>query len=154
MLFFIIFLIIPLIEISLFITIGEQIGLGTTLLLTVFTAITGSIILRRQGLKVLFEAQRTFSDGALPLRELFDGFCLTVAAICLITPGFFTDFIGFSLLFPPLRSLIWTLLPRFFAFDDVSAAHYSSSRESQIIDVNFERVDTGDDSGDESNDRP
>jgi UPF0716 protein FxsA len=144
MLFFIIFLIIPLIEISLFISIGQELGVTTTLLLTVFTAIVGSFILRKQGIITFFEAQKSFQDGSLPFRALFDGFCLVISGATLITPGFFTDFIGFCLLIPPLRTLLWDNLPRFFDIETYSGTEDPFSRPKDrptIIDVEFERVD-------------
>ena len=88
---------------------------GSSLLfLTFFTAVAGSYILRKQGVKILFEVQNSFQKGEVPIRELFDGFCLAISGATLITPGFFTDFIGFSLLVPLFRDFLWGFLPRIF----------------------------------------
>lgn len=111
MLLFILFLVIPLIEISLFIVVGDEIGIISTLLLCVLTAVIGATLLRQQGLRTLFTAQKQIDEGLLPLREIFDGFCLAIAGATLITPGFFTDFIGFMLLLPPMRDLLWKKSP-------------------------------------------
>ena len=141
MLFFIIFLIIPLIEIALFVTIGEEIGLVTTLLLSVLTAIIGASLLRQQGLKVLFSAQKQLSTGDLPLQEIFDGFCLAIAGTTLITPGFFTDFIGFMLLLPPIRHVLWLNAPKFFDIGTGRRTHTHQNPDISVIDVEFERME-------------
>lgn len=149
MLVFIIFLVIPLIEISLFVTIGEEIGLFTTLLLCVLTAILGASFLRQQGLKTLLSAQEHLSRGSVPLQEIFDGFCLAIAGATLITPGFFTDLIGFTLLFPPARHYLWTNLPRFFDINPQQHPYHqpdynrqdTSQAPTSVTDVEFERID-------------
>lgn len=157
MLLFILFLVIPLIEISLFIAVGDEIGILSTLLLCVLTAVIGASLLRQQGLKTLFTAQKQMDEGVLPLREIFDGFCLAIAGATLITPGFFTDFIGFMLLLPLIRDLLWKKLPEY--FDIETRPHNSrhragpdSPRDRQTIDVSFERVDE-DENEDDSSDR-
>ena len=103
--FLIIFVVIPLIEIGLFIQVGGQIGVASTLLLCFLTAMFGAFILRHQGLTILTAARQSMESNALPLAEIFDGICLAVAGICLMTPGFFTDAIGFTLLVPRFR--VW-----------------------------------------------
>jgi len=142
MLFFIIFLTIPFIEISLFIIIGGQIGLLPTLLLTVFTAILGSTLLRTQGISTLFSARKHLENGELPVRDLFDGFCLVVAGVSLITPGFFTDGIGFLLLLPFFRNWLWRVLPRFMEGQIYqSAREQEQEQEHKIIDVDYEIIE-------------
>lgn len=106
MLFFIIFLIIPLIEIGLFISVGEEVGVLNTLLLCFATAVVGSILVRYQGLETLFSARKAMEQHDLPVQEMFDGVCLLVAGLMLITPGFFTDTVGFILLVPPIRAVL------------------------------------------------
>lgn len=102
---FIIFIIIPLIEVALFIEAGEAIGIGYTLFLCVLTAFIGAALVRHQGIQTLAAAQQSLNQGALPVQEIFDGFCILAAGLTLITPGFFTDGLGFLLLFPPFR--VW-----------------------------------------------
>lgn len=143
MLVFIIFLIIPLIEIALFVTIGEEIGLFSTLSLCVLTAIIGASFLKQQGLKTLLSAQQQISGGELPLQEIFNGFCLAIAGATLITPGFFTDFIGFLLLFPPARHYLWLKLPQFFDIKSHDPS-YNNDSTSSVIDVTFERMEDND----------
>lgn len=101
---FLIFLIIPLIEIWLFMTIGDEIGIGMTFALCVITAIIGSGLVRNQGINTLNKARSSMNQGEMPVQELFDGICIAIAGATLITPGFFTDTIGFLLLLPPFRA--------------------------------------------------
>ncbi|MEX2642437.1 MAG: FxsA family protein [Acetobacterales bacterium] len=97
---------VPIIEIALFITVGDWIGLWPTLALVVLTAVAGTALLRRQGLSVLRRLRMTLDRNELPVVEMFDGACVLVAGVCLLTPGFLTDTIGFLLFLAPVRSLI------------------------------------------------
>jgi UPF0716 protein FxsA len=128
--FFIIFLIIPLIEIALFIAVGDEIGILSTLLLCVVTAIIGGGLVRYQGLQTLFKAQNNLRTGMLPLTEIFDGFCIVIAGALLLTPGFFTDIIGFSLLVPAFRTFARGFLSKTKHFRQNST---SKPHQSEII---------------------
>ena len=99
------FLAVPIIEIYLLIQVGQVIGAGWTVLLVVLTAVIGVWLLKIQGLSTLTRAQRRLQENELPAREILEGMALVVAGAFLLTPGFFTDTIGFLLLFPPTR--IW-----------------------------------------------
>ena len=96
---------VPLVEIAVFIEIGDWIGLWPTLAVIVLTAMVGTWLIRAQGVGVVLRARRTIAEGAPPLREMFDGVCLIVAGAFLLTPGFVTDAAGFLLLLPPFRDL-------------------------------------------------
>ena len=97
------FIAIPIIEIGLFIEIGGWIGLWPTLAIVIVTAFAGTTLLRLQGLAVLQRAQASTARNELPVQEVFDGLCLLTAGILLLTPGFFTDAVGFMLFVPPFR---------------------------------------------------
>ncbi|CAN0573132.1 unnamed protein product [Laminaria digitata] len=97
------FIDIPIIEIALFIEIGGWIGLWPTLAIVIVTAFAGTTLLRLQGLAVLRRAQESTARNELPVQEVFDGLCLLIAGILLLTPGFFTDALGFLLFVPPFR---------------------------------------------------
>ena len=112
LLLFFLFLGIPVIEISLFVTVGKAIGLGATLALVILTALLGSALIRLQGLRTWLQARASLERGEMPVRELFDGLCIFAAGIALLTPGFFTDAIGLLLLLPPVRALIAERLVR------------------------------------------
>lgn len=110
-------LVVPIIEIALFILIGQQIGLGWTLLGILVTAIGGTILLRIQGFRLLERIRTEMRAGRVPGRELAHGLLLLVAGILLLTPGFFTDALGFLLFVPGVRDAIWGgLKARLFAF--------------------------------------
>lgn len=104
--FLIIFIIVPIMEIYAFIKVGGEIGAPKTILLCVLTAIIGGLIVRMQGIGTLIKAQNNIRSGKMPLKEIFDGFCIVVAGALLVTPGFVTDITGFLLLFPPFRSIL------------------------------------------------
>ena len=97
------FIAIPIIEIGLFIEIGGRIGLWPTLAIVIMTAFAGTTLLRLQGLAVLQRVQESTARNELPVQEVFDGLCLLIAGILLLTPGFFTDAAGFLLFVPPFR---------------------------------------------------
>lgn len=110
------FIAVPVIEIAAFIQIGGWIGLWPTIAVVVLTAFAGTTLLRLQGLAVLQRAQEAAARNELPVTEVFDGLCLLVAGVLLLTPGFFTDALGFLLFVPPLRHLValglWNWLVR------------------------------------------
>jgi UPF0716 protein FxsA len=102
----VLFLVIPIIEIYLLIQVGQVIGAGWTIFLVVLTAVIGVALLKHQGLSTLNRAQLKMQQNELPAREILEGMGLVVAGALLLTPGFFTDAVGFFLLFPPTRILI------------------------------------------------
>jgi UPF0716 protein FxsA len=112
---FLLFLTIPLVEIYLLIKVGGVIGAPMTIFLVVFTAVLGAWLLRIQGFSTLRRIQQTVNQGGLPAVELLEGAVLLVAGALLLTPGFFTDAIGFACLMPPLRrAFIIHTVRRFF----------------------------------------
>lgn len=107
---FAIFLVIPLIEIALFILLGNAIGLWPTLLGVLVTALVGSVVLRYQGIALFNEIRGTMAQGMLPAKALAEAMMVAVAGALLLTPGYFTDLIGLLLLVPPIRSAIYAYL--------------------------------------------
>ncbi|MFP6730857.1 MAG: FxsA family protein [Alphaproteobacteria bacterium] len=97
---------IPLIEIAVFIEVGERIGLLATLGMIFATAAIGTMLIRFQGLSVIADARGTVERGELPVQALLDGVCLIVAGALLLTPGFVTDMAGTLLLITPVRRLL------------------------------------------------
>ncbi len=97
------FIVVPIVEIAVFIQVGEQIGVWSTIGVVVLTAIIGTAMLRQQGLSVLFRIQENLQANRIPVQELFDGVCLVIAGALLLTPGFVTDTVGFLLFVPPYR---------------------------------------------------
>lgn len=104
------FLAIPLIEITLFIQIGGAIGLGWTLAIVVITAILGATLARTQGAIAMGQLRNSFSDMRDPTEPLAHGAMILFAGALLLTPGFFTDAVGFSLLIPGVRRAAFEFL--------------------------------------------
>ncbi len=105
------FLIVPIIEIYLLIQVGGMIGAIPTVFLVVFTAVLGALLLRQQGFATLGRVQESLARGELPALQLLEGVLLLFGGALLLTPGFFTDVIGFVCLIPPLRQglIAWVL---------------------------------------------
>ncbi|MEM0924363.1 MAG: FxsA family protein [Pseudomonadota bacterium] len=103
---FLLLVAVPIIEIALFIEIGGWLGLWPTLAIVVLTALIGTMLLRRQGTATLAELQMRLQEGGDPTGLLAHGALILVAGIVLLTPGFFTDAVGFALLVPPVRAAV------------------------------------------------
>jgi len=103
---------LPIIEILLFIKIGENIGALNTILLIILTAFIGVYFARIQGIKTLKSGFINLYQNKLPIYEIFSGASIAIAAMFLIIPGFFTDLIGFILLVPLTRQLILSIIMR------------------------------------------
>jgi UPF0716 protein FxsA len=110
-----VFIGVPLLEIAVFIQVGGFLGLWPTLAIVILTAVIGTALLRIQGLVTLARAQAQMNQGALPTRELFDGACLLIAGVLLLTPGFVTDGLGFLLFLPAARDILRRMLSRYMA---------------------------------------
>ncbi len=104
------FIIVPLIEISLFIQVGGIIGLWPTLLIVVLTAILGTWLVRTQGAIAMSQLRGSFSQQTDPTEPLAHGAMILIAGVLLLTPGFFTDALGFALLTPPFRRAAFAYL--------------------------------------------
>ena len=104
---FFLFVLIPLIEIYILIQVGSVIGAALTICSVVFTAVLGAYLIRQQGFKTFARFQGKLQTGEMPGQEIVDGFCLLIAGAFLMTPGFFTDAMGFALLVPPIRALLY-----------------------------------------------
>ena len=100
---FILFLLIPIIEIYVLIKVGGVIGAVPTIFAVVATAVIGVTLLRQQGYQVLFSLRSKLAVGALPAKEMLEGVMLAVGGAFLLTPGFVTDALGFSLILPVFR---------------------------------------------------
>lgn len=106
------FIAIPMIEIALFIQVGGMIGLGWTLLIVLGTAVLGTWLVRQQGAMALNNLRRSFSELRDPSEPLADAAMILIAGVLLLTPGFFTDAMGFALLTPPVRYAAYRWLRR------------------------------------------
>lgn len=104
------FLTVPLIEIGLFIQVGGLIGLWPTLAIVIGTAVLGTWLVRAQGAMALNDLRSSFSRQGDPTESLAHGAMILIAGVLLLTPGFFTDALGFALLMPPFRRAAFAYL--------------------------------------------
>ena len=103
---FLLFIFIPIIEIAIFISVGSNIGILNTVAIILITALVGIFLVRRQGMSLLFNAQKNMSQGIMPTEEIKGGIFLLISGLLLITPGFFTDCIGFSMFLKPVQNFV------------------------------------------------
>ena len=105
---FLLFIAIPALEVFLFIEIGAQIGAIVTIALIFLTAVIGIYFAKLQGIQTLKSGMINMYQNKVPVYELISGASIAIAALLLIFPGFFTDFIGFLLLVPLTRKILFT----------------------------------------------
>ena len=103
---FLLFLILPAIDLAVLVAVGNRLGFVPTLGLVVLTAAVGSFLARREGVAAWTRLQERLRSGALPGPEIIDGVLVLAAGILLLTPGFVTDGLGLLGLFPPTRRLV------------------------------------------------
>ena len=130
------FSLIPIIEIAVFIQAGSWLGTGMTLMLILLTAVIGLALIRQQGLATIFRAQEKMQSGEVPAIEMMEGIMLAVSGLLLITPGFFTDTIGFLFLIPYLRKVI---ILRSVNFQQMHTQTTQSKPVRGVIEGEFER---------------
>jgi len=137
------FLIIPILEIYLLIQVGGWIGALPTVFLVVLTAVLGAFFLRQQGFATLERVQQTLANGRLPATELLEGAFLLVGGALLLTPGFFTDAIGFACLVPILhRSLIaWAIQRGVVKAAGMGAEHQGPAQGHRTYDGEYWKDD-------------
>ena len=137
---------VPLLEIYLLIQIGGVIGAGYTIALVIGTAVLGVALLRAQSLNTLFSARAQLRRGQLPAMEMAEGLLLALSGVLLLTPGFFTDGVGFALLIPPLRrAWVRRVMPHVRVAGVAATASSTSTTgagESTIIEGEYRRTDS------------
>ena len=140
---FLLLVAVPIIEIALFIEVGGWIGLWPTIGVVILTAMAGTVLLRAQGLATLGELQRRLNEGGNPAPALAHGALILVSGVLLLTPGFFTDGVGFLLLAPPVRAA----LIRYLGQRMVVVSAHGMAREARhgpgpgTVDGDYEVVD-------------
>ena len=130
-------ILVPIIEIYLFIKIGTQIGAFNTILLIFFTAITGIFYARYEGLNTLRSAFSQIIQKETPAYEIISGAAITFGALLLIIPGFATDILGFLLIFPISRKLIFNKFSKKFT--------NKQKKKNNFIEGDFEDIDDDND---------
>ena len=140
---FLIFVALPIVEIALFIVVGDAIGVLATLALVVLAAVAGVGVIRMQGANALARLQAAVDRGDDPAGPIADGAVKAIAGLLLVVPGFLTDAVGLLLLVPPVRR---ALMRRGAAGVTVRAASYArtrrpgSMRRPETIDADYEII--------------
>ena len=129
-------ILIPIIEIYLFIKIGSQIGAINTIFMIFLTAIVGVYYARYEGLNTLKSGFLQLSKKETPTYEMLSGAAIAFAALLLIIPGFATDVVGFILIFPPSRKLIFGIISKKLNY---------KNKKNNYIDGEFEDIDEDND---------
>ena len=128
-------ILVPIIEIYLFIKIGSQIGAFNTISLIFITAIIGIIYARYEGFNTLKSGMAQLVKNEIPIYEIVSGAALTFAAILLIIPGFATDFLGLLLIIPFTRKLIFN------AFSKKFNKKNNTSEKKDFIEGEYKDID-------------
>ena len=146
MLLLLLFIGIPLLEITLFIQVGGAIGLGWALAIVIITAILGAAMVRAQGAQAMMNLRGSFSELQDPTENLAHGAMILFSGALLLTPGFFTDFIGFALLIPAVRTAVYKRVRekvnvQSFQMGPDDQPKPRAQRPDGVIDGEFEEVD-------------
>lgn len=151
--FLIFVLLLPIVELTLLIQVGSEIGALSTIALTLLTAAIGISLVRSQGLGVMQRAQINMAEGKGAAPEMVEGAMLAFAGLCLLIPGFLTDVVGALLLLPPLRAgaAKYVLASKVIRFRGAFGAgphspygpqgHKNPHQEGNTFDGEFERKD-------------
>ena len=134
------FIAVPLIEIGLFVQVGDAIGLWPTLLIVLLTAIAGTALVRSQGTQVVNALQGSFQAMQDPTEPLAHGAMILFAGALLLTPGFFTDAFGFLLLFPPFRNLITKMIHSKLKTADMKFSPHETGPDNTVIDAEYTNI--------------
>lgn len=139
----IIFLAIPVIELYLLIQVGSIIGVLPTIILVILTAVVGASLVRQQGFATWQRLQSNMAQGIMPAQDLLEGLILLLGGLLLLTPGFFTDILGFACLIPSMRAKMAQIAidNRLFAQEVGNPFQANSKREPDAIEGEFKRDD-------------
>ena len=133
-------ILVPILEIYLFIKIGSQIGAFNTISLIFITAIIGVIYARYEGLNTLRSGFSQLIKNEIPAYEMISGAILAFAALLLIVPGFATDFLGFLLIFPLTRKLIFNNFSKKFKKEKKNKNDFIEGTYEDIDDDNDRKI--------------
>ncbi|MCW8109080.1 FxsA family protein [Alteromonas ponticola] len=125
---FLLFAIMPIVEIALLVQVGGIIGGWNTIALVLISAFVGAYFVRREGVHTLTTAQQKMQSNQIPGQELLEGLMLLVAGVLLVTPGFITDIFGLALVLPPSRKYIAKKLKKHLSMHVVSGSAFQSQQ--------------------------
>jgi len=142
---FVLFIAVPLIEIALFVQVGGLIGLWPTLAIVVITAFVGTWLMRAQGVLAINQLKNSLNELGDPTESLAHGAIILFAGALLLTPGFFTDAVGFSFLIPPVRTAVYRYMRTRMNVQSFSVGGNRQQRpgdDDTILDVDYEEVES------------
>ncbi len=159
---FLALLTVPVIEIGLFIQVGGWLGLWPTLGIVILTAVAGTLILRVQGARALIDLKQAMGSLSDPTGPLAHGAMILVSGVLLLTPGFFTDALGFALLVPGFRTILMAQVRGRIRVQRAAArgpaekgpAGAARAPDDRVIEGDYEEVSTGSGAPRQSPDRP
>ena len=133
---FLLFVGVPVLEIALFLQVGGWVGMWPTLGIVILTAAVGTVLVRSQGLAQLAKLQNSFQEMRDPTETLAHGAMVLASGLLLLTPGFFTDAVGFALLVPGIRTVILRYVRSKIRVQSFQYGEQSAPRaEDDIIDL-------------------
>ena len=140
----ILFVFVPLIEIYLLFKIGAVIGGLNTILVMVVTGMFGAFLVKKEGRSIIFKVSKTLSDRIEPSKVILQGLSIFIGGLLLITPGFLTDAMGFSLIIPYTRALYINYFKNYFLkkIQRQEVKFYSSGSFSKRVNTEDNVVDT------------
>lgn len=115
LLLFLLFTLLPVLEIIVIIRVGAEIGVWQTIALMIAMGFVGAWLSRREGRRTVLEVQRALATGQMPTSEILEGFLIFLGGLLMVTPGFVSDVVGILFVFPPTRKLSLMVMKRFFA---------------------------------------
>ena len=136
--FFFIFICLPALEIYLLIKVGGHVGALNTVALIFLTAIIGIYFAKHQGIQTLKSGMVNLYQNKMPIYEMMSGASIAIAALLLIVPGFFTDFLGFLLLIPFTRRILFSLTLKNETKKDIKSQ--SKTIDGEVIDNNKDEL--------------
>ncbi|CAM4074210.1 FxsA family protein [Pseudoalteromonas byunsanensis] len=146
---FVLFVVVPIIEIALLIQVSDVIGGFATIALVILTAILGAKLVKQQGLSAYSDVQGQMARGQMPASELFTGLCVIIAGVLLMTPGIMTDVLGFMLLTPAIRSILAKALMK-----KMTVKMHTTMQHSQNAYTEHEQAEPFEHKEQQSNNRP
>ena len=144
---FLVFIVMPIAEIYLIVQVADVVGGLNTVALLVLVSIVGAAMVKREGMGILARAQSELALGRIPSRELVNGLLVLFAGALMLTPGFATDTLGLSLLFPPTRAMIRGVVSR--GLSNRAAAgqpvswHFGYRGQGSVVEAHSTEVDPG-----------
>ncbi len=145
---FILFVVVPILELMVIIQVGQSVGAWNTVILLVVDSLVGAWLVKHQGIGLLKKSQDRLRKGELPSDEIFSGVTVLFAGALMLTPGFLTDLVGLLLLVPPIRAGVLMIVRR--KFRSRIGTSFTTSNLPEW-DMDKPSDDGGDASGDNDN---